>query len=278
MHLDDLLAAAAENMTNDLRRRLISHPGELGTAREQIIRDFLTAHLPKRFDVSTGFVFDCNGTISSQLDIVIFDSNVCPRFEIPGGKFLFPCEAVAAVGQVKSSLTSRDAFRSAVDNLVSVKSLDRSANGTAFDSRFNECLSPRENHLHQIFTFIFVCGDALEPDTIAQTILEDAFEIAVEHLPNVTIVLDRYLVTYCCDDGVCPNPMAARGVAIQSSDKPYDVFIRFFLLLGQALNVTRTASLPFWEYLSKYQDIPATVHSSCVDSPPPYLGQRTPRV
>lgn len=275
MCLDELLAAAAENMTNDLRRRLISHPGELGTAREQIIRDFLTAYLPKRFEVSTGFVFDCNGNISRQLDIVIYDAHVCPRFEIPGGKFLFPCEAVVAVGQVKSSLTSRDAFRSAIENLASVKSLDRSANGAAFDSHFNERLSPRENHLHQIFAFIFVTGDSLEPDTIAQTILEGALELPVEYLPNVTLALDRYLVTYCCDGGVCPNPMAARGVAIQLSDEPFDVFLRFYLLLGQALNVTRTAPLPFWEYLSKYRDIPAMVHSSCVDSPPPNLGQWT---
>lgn len=275
MYFDELLAAAAENMTNDLRRRLISHPGELGTSREQIIRDFLTAHLPKRFDVSTGFVFDCSGAISRQLDIVIFDANVCPRFEIPGGKFLFPCEAVAAVGQVKSSLASRDAFRGAIKNLASVKSLDRSANGTAFDSHFNERISPRENHLHRIFTFIFATGDVLESNTIAQMILEDAFEIPVEHLPNVTLALDRYLVTYCCDGGVCPNPLSAHGVAIQSSNEPFDVFLRFYLLLGQALNVTRTATLPFWEYLSKYRDMPAMVHSSCVDSPPPYLGQWT---
>lgn len=191
MHLDELLSAAAENMTRDLRRRLISHPGELGTAREQIIRNFLTAHLPKRFEVSTGFVFDCKGNVSRQLDIVVFDADTCPRFEIPGGKFMFPCEAVVAVGQVKSSLTSRDAFRSAIDNLASAKSLDRSANGTAFDTRFNESLSPRENHLHQIFTFVFITGDALAPETIAQTILEDAFEIPMEHLPNMVVALAR---------------------------------------------------------------------------------------
>ena len=85
MILDELLKAAAENMTNDIRRRLISHPGELGTAREQIIREFLTAHLPKRFDVSTGFVFDCNGLISRQLDIVVFDATIFGSSDYLGG-------------------------------------------------------------------------------------------------------------------------------------------------------------------------------------------------
>jgi len=158
MGLNELLEAAAEKMAGDLRQRLISHPGELGTAREEIVRDFLRSHLPSRFDVSTGFAFDSSGKISRQLDVVIFDVSVCPRFEIPGGKFLFPCEAVAAVGQVKSSLTGRQQLRDAIENLASVKSLDRSANGTAYDLRFNERLAPDENHLHQIFTFIFVTG------------------------------------------------------------------------------------------------------------------------
>jgi hypothetical protein len=271
-----LLESAAENMTKNLRRRLVTHSGELGTAREQIIREFLKAHLPKKFDVSTGFAFDCAGNISRQLDIVIFDADACPRFEIPGGKFLFPCEAIVAVGQIKSAMTSIKQFRSAVKNLISVKSLDRSVNGTAYDSRYDEKLSPLENHLHQIFTFIFVTGNAMNSHKVGQTLLEDSFDIPVQHLPNVILALDRYLITYCCDHGVCPNPMHARGVAVQTAEKPSDVFLRFYLLLGQALNVTRTSGLPYWEYLSTYHHLPADVLYStyCTpEMPPPYLGQ-----
>ena len=270
-----LLEAASENMAANLKRRLITHPGELGTGREQIVREFLASHLPRRFEVSTGFAFDCTGSISKQLDIVIFDASVCPRFEIPGGKFLFPCEAVVAVGQVKSSVTSRRQFRDAVQNLISVRKLDRSANGTAFDSHFQEQLDPSKNHLHQIFTFLFITGEAMNPDSLGQTLLEDAFEIQVEYLPNLILALDRYLITYCCDDGVCPNPMHARGVAIQATDHPADAFLRFYLLLGQALNVTRTASLPYWQYLAEYHQMPAKVLFSSVETPPPHLGRWT---
>lgn len=273
--LTQLLKFAAEDMATKLRRRLLKHSGELGTAREQIVREFLGSYLPKRFDVSTGFAFDCNGRISKQLDIVIFDSQVCPHFETSGGKFLFSCEAIVAVGQVKSSVTSRPKFREAVDNLCSVKSLDRSANGTAYGSRYDEMLSPLENHLHQIFTFLFITGDAMNPETLGQTLLEDAFNIPVQHLPNVILALDRYLITYCCDGGVCPNPMDARGVAIQSTENPSDALLRFYLLLGQALNVTRTSDMPYWEYLSKYHSIPATVLYSSVENPPPHLGKWT---
>ncbi|MGA2540681.1 MAG: DUF6602 domain-containing protein [Verrucomicrobiota bacterium] len=273
--LEQLLEFAAKDMATNLRRRLLAHSGELGTAREQIIREFLGTYLPKRFEVSTGFAFDCTGRMSKQLDIVIFDSQVCPRFEAPGGKFLFPCEAILAVGQVKSSLTSRQKFRGVLDNLSSVKVLDRSANGAAYDTRFNETLCPSENHLHQIFTFLFVTGEAMNPQTLGLTLLEDAFAMPVEYLPNVILALNRYLITYCCDNGVCPNVMDARGVAIQSTENPSDALLRFYLLLGQALNVIRTSALPYWEYLSRYHNIPATVLQSSVETPPPHRGKWT---
>lgn len=266
---------AARLMASSLHAKLLNHPSELGTAREHIIRDFLKAHLPKRFDVSTGFAFDCEGRVSQQLDIVIFDEMICPRIELPGNKFLFPCEAIVAVGQVKSSMTSRHQLGLALENLASVKELDRSANGEAFDVRYNEHLSPIDNHLHQIFTFVFVTGDVMHSESIAHTLIERAFETSAAHLPNVIVALDKFLVTYCCDEGICPNVMHARGVAVQSTDNPADAILRFYLLLGRAIDVTRTSSLPYWEYLSKYHDIPATVFHSSVDTPPPLLGNWT---
>lgn len=276
--LADMLEEAAENMASNLRSKLLSHPGELGTAREQIIREFLAAHLPKRFEVATGFAFDCTGALSRQLDIVIFDSSVCPRFEISGGKLLFPCEAILAVGQVKSSLTSRDQFIHVLDNLASVRKLDRTARGTAVDHRSQEVLSPSTNHLDQIFTFLFIVGKAMQPEALGLTLLEEAFNFPVEYLPNVLLAMDRYLITYRCDGGVCPNQLDARGVAIQATDHPSDALLRFYLFLGQALNSTRTAALPYWQYLAKYHDIPATVLCSSVEDPPPHLGRWSEQV
>ena len=270
--LENLLGEAADLMAARLRSKLLAHPGELGTAREQIVRDFLSAHLPKRFEVSTGFAFDYTGALSKQLDIVIYNAEICPRFEIPGGKFLFPCEAILAVGQVKSAVRSLAQFKSALENLASVKQLDRSANGTAFDTQFKEALSPTTDYLHQIFTFLLVAGDSMNPDSLGERLLEEPFLRPIQEMPNVVVALDQYLITYHCDSGVCPNIMHARGIAIQRAEKPSDAILRFYLLLGRALEVTRTSSLPYWEYLSKYHDMPAKVLHSLVDDPPPHLG------
>src|SRR6266704_3314125 len=103
LSLTRMLRGAGNRMSADLKERLISHPGEVGTDREEIIRGFLRSYLPKRFEVSTGFVFDSKGGLSKQLDIIIADSLVCPRFETLGGKRIYPCECVVSVGQVRSS-------------------------------------------------------------------------------------------------------------------------------------------------------------------------------
>ncbi len=104
--LEMMIRAAGARMRADLSERLTDHPGELGVGREEIIRRFLRAYLPSRFDVSSGFVFDSTGSVSRQIDIVITDRLVCPRFETAGGIKYFPCESVVAVGQIKSALTS----------------------------------------------------------------------------------------------------------------------------------------------------------------------------
>src|SRR5450432_2243007 len=151
-----MLTSAGKRMRADLAERMVAHPGELGTGREEIIRRFLRAYLPTRFDVSTGFVFDSKGNVSKQLDIVIANALVCPRFETVGGNRFYPCESVVAVGQVKSSLTSDAALSSALANLESVKDLDRSADGRAFDAQRGETIDHLNNHLHQIFTFLLI--------------------------------------------------------------------------------------------------------------------------
>ena len=152
------LEASGKRMREDLAERLVPHPGELGSGREEIIREFLRAYLPKRFDISTGFAFDSKGSVSKQLDIIISNSLQCPRFETAGANRFYPCESVVAVGQVKSSLTTREEFSQAMTNLESAKSLDRSAGGMAIDNSFGEAIDNVTNHLHQISRLFLLLG------------------------------------------------------------------------------------------------------------------------
>ena len=183
--------------------------------REVVLRRFLAEHLPKRFNVDTGFVFDHSERCSDQMDIVIVDSSVCPFFEDAGQRRFFPVEAVVAVGQVRSSATSRNEWLGALDNLESVKRLDRSGGGQSCDLFYGEKLDQRSHHLHQVFSFLFVCGQSLAAETAREFPLEYLANREPHLWPNISYAMDRYLLTFCCDDGVCPNPMHARGLALQ---------------------------------------------------------------
>jgi len=266
-----LLQASGKRMKEELRERLTPHPGELGSNREEIIRDFLRRYLPRRFEVSHGFVFDASGRVSKQLDIVVVDSQVCPRFETAGGIRFFPCESVVAVGQVKSSLTGRRELKEVFENLESAKSLDRSAGGRAVDTTHQERIDPTTNHLHQIFTFVVVIGKALDGKSLQTEFLNHILESAPHLWPNLIYALDKYIITFCCDGGVCPNPMDARGVALQPTDRDDDLLMKLYLLLGMAIETTRVASLPYWEYLSRITPWSADVGYSCDGPLPPYL-------
>src|SRR5258707_8307675 len=102
-----LVASESQRLWVAFQQRLIAHAGELGGAREEVIRQFLAQQLPACFGVSSGFVFDMHGHASDQMDIVIFDRQNCPVFEVAGGKQFFPCEGVVCVGQVKSNVKSK---------------------------------------------------------------------------------------------------------------------------------------------------------------------------
>ena len=269
--LEALLKGSGRRMKEDLAQQLAPHPGEVGAGREAVVRRFLQAYLPKRFVVSSGFAFDSKGGISKQLDIIIADSLVAPVFEDAGGSRFFPCESIVAVGQVKSSITSKEELREAFANLESAKVLDRSAGGKAIAVDAGEPLNPIENHLDQIFSFLFITGDSLAPETLRDELLGYVLSQPAHVWPNVIFSFNKCIATFCCDGGVCPNPLDARGIALQLASEDDEILMRFYLLLGSAIQVTRVSRLPYWEYLQRAKEWSADVHYAATDNPPPLL-------
>ena len=271
-----LLDFAGEEMSARLRAQLVPQKGELGFSREEVVRSFLRAYLPKRFDVSHGFAFDCSGAVSRQLDVIVSDGGVAPLFEGPGGTRFVPCESIVAVGQIKSVLRSRSEYLEALSNLESAKGLDRSAGGRAFDRVHGESLNPHQNHLHQIFTFLLITGGALNGERAQEAFWEHSMQTPPHVWTNVILALDKYLLTFCCDAGVCPNPMDARGVALQLASSSHDLLMRFYILLGGAIEVTRVSGFPYWEYLESARDWSARLLFAVTpDSPPPLMSSMT---
>lgn len=100
----------------------VKHSGGKGIIREDALKAFLRAYLPKRYAVGQGEVISSNNDISGQLDIIIYDPYHCPALIISSSHAVYPIESVYGVISVKSSLSSaelEDAYR----NIASVKRL-----------------------------------------------------------------------------------------------------------------------------------------------------------
>ena len=103
-------------------------PGQIGSAREVPVRDKLKQLLPGGVGVGSGCVIDSYGNTSRQMDVVLYERELCPVFAInqdPASTY-YPCEGVIAVGEIKSVIYSRE-LEDIFNKIKSVKELRRFA-------------------------------------------------------------------------------------------------------------------------------------------------------
>jgi hypothetical protein len=87
--------------TLSAEREIIRHPTTKGTATELHWLRMLGDYLPKRYCADNAFVLDCEGRLSQQIDVVIYDRQYSPfLFNQDGAKYV-PAESVYAVLEVK---------------------------------------------------------------------------------------------------------------------------------------------------------------------------------
>ncbi len=126
----------------------LRHTGEYGTFRESIVRDFLKFVVPRSLDMSTGFVITSMNKVSTQCDVVIFDSRSTPLYVEGDRQRFFPIECVYGIGEVKSTL-SRSELALALNKLAKIKQMSDqvqspSVMGGSLTSRFDPLDDPRD--------------------------------------------------------------------------------------------------------------------------------------
>jgi len=112
----EIFAQAAAKLRQDFdESRLVPHQGARAGEAEKLVKDFLRRHLPKRFDVGSGFIIDRQDTVSRQTDVVIYDAMNCPVYRPPRTRAIFPSNNVAAlrvlVGSADETLGLQDVER-----------------------------------------------------------------------------------------------------------------------------------------------------------------------
>lgn len=97
---------AIETMQSQYRAtRLLQHSATAGSAREQLIKDFLVGHLPELVSVVSGQIFDAQNTFSRQQDIVLVLKSM-PRLPFASGNDLIFQEGVVSTLEIKTNLTA----------------------------------------------------------------------------------------------------------------------------------------------------------------------------
>lgn len=256
MGLDELFNSVSKRLKIEFEEqaKILGHPGEVGTGRENVLKSILTKYIPKRYFVDSGFVIDALGNKSKQMDIIIYEANYTPVFEIVEGKRFFPCETVVAVGQVRTKIGSRKKMRDCLNNVKSVKELDRSNKrtnqlitgpGISLDY-LSKRFDPSAIFRDQIFGFIF-CSSSIKPDLII-TELQDFNKQNERRLWVNTIVnYNEFIIEYG-NDVLTNDPMAAQKISLTDISQTRKIFAYFVSSLNNFLNIAHIARPNLFSY------------------------------
>jgi hypothetical protein len=193
------LIASFENTKEifwDKENKKLIHPGEYGSYREELIKKWLRMYVPERFDISSGFIINSGGFISTQCDIIIYDKLVTPKIEIIDNQKFFPIETVSCVGEIKSDINSIAELNGYLKKLSEIKKARENVrdatpyypNNKIDLVRFLPLLDPFDN----IFTFL-MCNRFnfdIKPEEINYGDIEQRFK------HNLVLSLQNGMLSY----------------------------------------------------------------------------------
>jgi len=122
MQMDEFFAHVEETLLAMFSQSgFTQHAGDKGENREEILRDFLSTHLPKRYGVIKGEIITKDGVHSHAADIIIYDALDCPIL-YKAKTAVLPIEGVYGIIEVKSRLSKAE-FLDASRKIESFKHL-----------------------------------------------------------------------------------------------------------------------------------------------------------
>ena len=188
--------------------KLGKSPATTGQSREIAVRDKLQKMLPRGIGVGSGFVIDSYGQASRQMDIVLYEEDLCPVFRLNESSeaAFYPCEGVFAVGEVKSTMGSRE-VDDILDKIGSVRKLLRYAKATSdglfgdeltvdyrsYGSRVEFSAAPENSYeqnakgLNQIWGFGIGRDMSLSPEFAATKVANSCRENGKQLAPNLIV-------------------------------------------------------------------------------------------
>ena len=162
----------------------IEHNGVKGSAREDLLKEYLRNLLPDKYSISSGIIIDFNQNQSKQQDFIIHDALNCPSFFKTNSNTILPIESVYATIEIKSSL-NYDTLKQCVENIESVRKLNKLPNRNIISNEYNE-------QYPLGFVFAYSSDNSLEQ--IQKRLFELNKNVDGRHQISIICVLDKGLI------------------------------------------------------------------------------------
>jgi len=204
MNIQELISETGKHLRQEFEHIKNSNPhfAERGAEAEIILLDFLNQHLPKRFAAGSGLIVDHKNNISSQTDVIVYDAENCPVYRKGERVLILPCDNVASVIEVKSSL-DKSQLEDASKKIASVKKLEKSPI-TNVDQpvTFSSLITTKT------LGVVFAYESTTSLQTLAENLKEINQSVPSDHWIDLIVVLDKGVIGYTVQfllDQTCPG-------------------------------------------------------------------------
>ena len=162
----------------------IQHNGVKGSAREDLLKDYLKKLLPEKYSISSGIIIDNNQKQSKQQDFIIHDAFNCPSFFKTESNSILPIESVYATIEVKSTL-DYSTLEQSVKNVESVRNLIKLPNRNILRNQYDNVYP---------LGFVFAYTSTCSLEQIQKKLFELNKNINGRHQISIICILDKGLI------------------------------------------------------------------------------------
>lgn len=223
------------------------HRGLRGSAREDAVKDFLINYLPSNLEIASGEIFDTEGSISRECDVIVLD-----HFKVPlmfaGSKRLAPVEGVYAIMEVKSNLDSaelQDCFSKCSDTKNMAKTAYFPQTGAVIDTF--DFYGQELRHFPTLFSVFAYRG--INPEMLVGQVEEFCRDKPPEQTLDGILCLDGWTICWWDAEADKYDLVYSPGAQLAVVESDRNALSFFYLLYSRLLSQANCRPIRMLDYI-----------------------------
>lgn len=181
------------------KSQMIKHKATKGSLREFSLLQVLQKYLPNKYSFTSGEIYDFEGNVSNQQDIIIYDAYYLLNIPLSDDLSQIYKDAVYGTIEVKSLLNTKS-LNESLTNISSVKMMKKTTSSDLYINptytiNFNNC-EVSQNNVDETLNGIFVYKTDMSIDSILTILGNKSNEIDYCLLPNFIVLLDKKVIIH----------------------------------------------------------------------------------